>query len=199
VPELDKLHASMTACDKCDLRKQCTQVVPGEGEQTATIMFIGEGPDERDDQIGVPFVGRAGRLLRDSMRSAKILNKKHLWYISNIVRCRTPDNRDPFPTEVESCWDWTLQTLKLIAPKIIIPLGKSALYPLAHRLGFSNKIGQLKITKLAGKPFYVEKRGIYVMPFFHPSYAVRRNDVREEFESHMIYLGKAYQGWSERK
>ncbi len=196
---LEDLHAEMIKCNKCDLRKQCTQVVPGDGEQTATILFIGEGPGQREDQVGVPFVGRAGQLLRASMRSANILQKKHLWYVSNIVRCRPPENRDPTHKEIEACWDWTLKTLKTIAPKILIPLGKSALYPLAHRLGFANKIGQLKITKLAGKPFYVEKRGIYVMPFFHPSYAIRRSDAREAFESHMQYLGKAYSGWSERK
>lgn len=197
--ELQDLHAEIKKCNKCGLREQCTQVVPGDGEQTATILFIGEGPGQREDQIGIPFVGREGQLLRETMRSANILQKKHLWYISNIVRCRPPDNREPLHGEVEACWEWTLKTLKVIAPKILIPLGKSALYPLAHRLGFSNKIGQLKITKLAGKPFYVEERSLYVMPFFHPSYARRRSDAREAFESHMQYLGKAYPGWSERK
>lgn len=197
--KLAHLHAKMEKCTKCVLREQCTQVVPGEGEETATIVFVGEGPGQREDQIGVPFVGRAGQLLRSSMRSANILKKKHLWYISNIVRCRPPDNRDPLPAEVESCWEWTIETLKIIAPKILIPLGKAALYPLAHRLGFSDKIGQQKITKLAGKPFYVESRSLYVMPFLHPSYAMRRSDAREAFESHMQYLGKAHSGWAQRK
>lgn len=196
---LEHLHSKMKACSKCDLRKQCTQVVPGEGSETATIMFIGEGPGQREDEIGIPFVGRSGQFLRASMRSANILQKEHLWYITNVVRCRPPDNRDPHPSEVEACWEWTLGLLKTVAPKILVPLGKAALYPLAHKLGFSNKVGQLKITKLAGRPFYVEDRSIYVMPFFHPSYAIRRSDAREAFESHMMYLGKAYPGWSERK
>jgi DNA polymerase len=184
-------------CQKCGLREQCTQTVPGEGEQQAVIMFVGEGPGQREDQQGIPFVGRAGALLRQSIMRAGI--KPELHYITNIVRCRPPENRDPFPDEIEACWPWMLQTLKLIAPKILVPLGKSALYPLARQLGFSNKVGQLTITKLAGKPFYVEKRSLYVMPLFHPAYCLRRSDAREEFESHMLYLGKAYQGWCARK
>ena len=197
--KLEHLHEEMTQCNNCGLREQCTQVVPGEGEETATMLFIGEGPGEREDQLGVPFVGRAGQFLRSSMRKANILQKKHLWYISNIVRCRPPDNREPLHEEVTACWDWTLKTLKTVAPKILIPLGKSALYPLAHRLGFLNKVGQQKITKLAGRPFYVESRHIYVIPFFHPSYALRRGDIREIFMSHMQYLGKAHAGWAERE
>lgn len=196
---LEDLHNEIKECQRCHLRKQCTQAVPGDGEATATIAFIGEGPGQREDQLGIPFVGRGGQLLRGHMRAAGILQKKHLWYITNIIRCRPPENRDPHPDEVEACWEWTSKTLKIIAPKIIVPLGKAALYPLAHRLGFSNKIGQLTITKLAGKPFYVEERKIYVIPFFHPAYALRRRDVDEEFRSHMLYLGKAYPGWAERK
>ena len=197
--ELEDLHEEIKQCQKCHLREGCTQVVPGDGADTATIMFVGEGPGEREDQMGIPFVGRGGQLLRGHMAATGILQKKHLWYISNIIRCRAPDNRDPHPDEVEACWGWTLRALKIISPKILVPLGKSSLYPLARRLGFSNKIGQLTITKLAGKPFYVESRKIYVMPFFHPAYAMRRRDVDEEFRSHMMYLSKAYQGWSERK
>lgn len=195
--KLEALHQSIRECESCDLRKECTQVVPGDGTQTAPIMFVGEAPGADEDAQGIPFIGRSGSLLRDNLQKARI--KEDIRYITNMVRCRPPDNRTPLPAELEACWPHMIATLRLIKPRILVTLGKPATFTMAHKLGFSKKVGQLSITKLAGKPIYVEERKLYVFPVFHPSYALRRRSSRDEFRAHIKYLGVAYRGWLERK
>ena len=206
--ELHDLRARIKECSACDLRKGCTQVVPGCGAfdtagaeidpSEARILFVGEGPGAEEDKTGRTFVGWSGELLRRSIKAAGIPDD--YYFIDNTVRCRPPDNRDPKPDEIEACWPWmveVLKTLKLL--KIIVPMGKPALRTMAFKLGFQKKIGQLPITKLAGKPFYLEDRGLYIFPLFHPAFANRQNDRRAEFIAHLQYLGKAYAGWVRRK
>ena len=101
---LEKLNKQILACQKCDLRRGCTQVVPGEGSSEAEIMFIGEGPGQKEDESGVPFVGAAGKFL-DEMLGVISLKRDEV-YIANVVKCRPPANRDPLPEEAESCWPW---------------------------------------------------------------------------------------------
>lgn len=205
---LELLRTAMKECTACGLRAGCTQVVPGCGAfgpggveidpQNARIVFVGEGPGENEDIVGRPFVGRAGNLLRQSIKSSAIPDP--FYYITNTVRCRPPDNRDPMPDEIEACWKWTVRELKaLTRTKIIVPLGKPAVRTLAFKLGFQKQIGQLPITKIAGKPIYMEARKLYVFPMFHPAFAMRGRDRQEEFVSHLRYLGKAYLGWLKRK
>ena len=190
----------MRACTRCALRtgadSECTQVVPGVGSQGANVAFFGEGPGRDEDEKGEPFVGRSGQLLRAQLRSAKIGLEDV--YISNTVRCRPPGNRDPLPEEAETCWHWTHRTLVLIQPRIIVALGRPALATLARKLGFSKKIGQLSITKLAGKPIFVEERNFFCYPIFHPAYALRNPRVRAEFQAHIRYLALAIPGWLAR-
>ncbi|GAF70259.1 unnamed protein product [marine sediment metagenome] len=195
--KLEVLHQQIVLCEQCDLCRQGrSQVVPGEGPEDALIAFFGEGPGQHEDEQGRPFVGRAGQFLRSTLQSNRIPWKDV--YISNTVRCRPPDNRDPLPEEAEACWQWTLQTLKVIEPRIIVTLGKPALMTMARKLGFSKKVGQATITKLAGKPIFVEERNFYCFPMLHPAYALRRMDARESFSAHMKYLKVAIPGWLER-
>lgn len=206
--QLDDLRNEIKKCTACDLRANCTQVVPGSGlfgpngeeinPRNARILFLGEGPGNDEDKIGRPFIGRSGKLLREAIKSSGIPGD--FCYITNTVRCRPENNRDPSPKEIEACWPWTVKVLKTLKRiKIIVPLGKPAVRTLAFKLGFQKEIGQLPITKIAGKPIYLDKRRLYIYPVFHPAFALRGGDRREEFVMHIRYLGKAYHGWLERK
>jgi DNA polymerase len=208
VSQLDKLREEIKTCTACGLRETCTQVVPGSGAvdpsgteidpQEARILFVGEGPGANEDQAGRPFVGRSGDLLRETIKSSAI--PPEYYYIDNTVRCRPPDNRDPMPGEIEACWPWMVKVLKTLKRvKIIVPMGKPAVRTMAFKLGFQKQIGQLPITKIAGKPIYLDDRKLYVYPMFHPAFAIRGNERREEFVAHLRYLGKAYPGWLQRK
>jgi len=194
--ELDKLHPEITACTKCALRKGCKQVVPGQGTSDASIFFVGEAPGREEDEQGLPFVGRSGRYLRREFQRVEI--PPDLIYITNIVRCRPPENRDPEPDEIEACWDWTLQLLQAIKPKVVVSLGKYSMTTLAYKLGYGKKIGQQGVTKLAGRPIYVEARKFYAYPMTHPAYAMRGRAKREEFTAHMRYLAVSLPGWLRR-
>lgn len=192
-----ELEAQIKSCHACKLRDGCIQVVPGEGVTNAKVLFIGEGPGENEDKDGVPFVGHSGKFLRQEIRRRGVPEDN--MFITNIVRCRPPDNRDPEPEEIDACWHWTEKTLALIKPKVIVTLGKYSLSALAYRYEFSKKLGsQMKITAIAGRPIWVEDRHFYVYPMFHPSFATRSRVRREEFGGHMRFLVTSLPGWLER-
>ena len=109
-------------CEKCDLAKTRINVVFGDGNPNAEVMFIGEGPGQTEDETGKPFVGRAGQLL-DKMLAGVGLSRDNI-YIANIVKCRPPQNRDPLPAEQEACIEWLRNQVSLIRPKIIVFLGR---------------------------------------------------------------------------
>ena len=195
--ELEALHEEMRSCKACELRGGCSLVVPGEGAAGALVVFFGEGPGEDEDKEGRPFVGRSGQFLREQLRLNEIDTEKS--YISNIVRCRPPENRPPTMTEMEACWPWMEKTLHIIKPRIIVTLGRSPLVALSQKLGFFNKVGQNKITKLAGVPIYLADRNAYVFPLLHPAYACRKNDARASFSGGVKYLKLAVPGWLKRE
>jgi DNA polymerase len=159
-------------------------------------MFIGEGPGEQEDKQGLPFVGRSGQFLRSAIKRAGILDDV---FITNVVRCRPPDNRDPEPEEIEACWEWTQELLKAVKPKILVTLGKYSLTTLAYKLGFGSKVRQQSVTKIAGKPIYIEDRHFYCYPMVHPAYAMRGRTKRSEFIGHMRYLAISIPGWLRRQ
>lgn len=160
------------------------------------VVFLAEAPGETEDFRGRPLIGKAGKVFRKAMQQVGLPLSKY--YVSNLILCRPPDNRVPNPDELEACWPWTSQMLQLLRPKVLVPMGDTALRMLAYKLGFSKQVKQDKITKLAGKPIYVEARKFYVYPLFHPSYAARRKDAREEFTAHCRYLKHALPRWMER-
>ena len=191
---MEKLHLEMKECSACKLRAGCTQVVPGEGPKSATVIFIAEAPGASEDEQGRPLIGKSGRLFRAALRSARI--KEEEVYISNTCRCRAPENRDPEPDEVEACWKWTLKTLQTIRPKTIVTLGYPATQTIAYKFGI--RLPTNKITKLAGKPTYLADRHFYLYPMLHPAYAARGRDNKQIFFAHMKYLAKAIPGWEKK-
>jgi DNA polymerase len=156
------LQAAALSCQACRLAATRTNVVFGVGSENARVMFIGEGPGKNEDEQGEPFVGRAGQLLDKMLLAAGFSRKKNI-YIANMVKCRPPDNRDPEQDEVEACIGYLRSQVQLIAPKIIVCLGRIA----AQRLidpGF-------KVTRQHGE--FTEKNGILFTATFHPAALLR--------------------------
>jgi len=183
----------MKKCNLCPLRKTCKQVVPGEGPPDAHILILGEGPGKDEDEEGRPFIGRSGQFLRTQLRSIE----KYGIYITNTVRCRPPDNRDPNPVETDACWPWTQETLERIKPKVIVTLGRPALSVVAYKFEIKIPAGGF-VDKVAGKRIYVEKRHFFLFPCVHPAFALRRREMKKLFITHMRYLAMALPGWLER-
>lgn len=155
-------------CLRCRLCESRTHVVPGEGDPTAAIMFIGEAPGYDEDQQGRPFVGKAGQLL-DRMIQAMGLRREEV-YICNILKCRPPNNRRPEPHEAAACRPYLDQQIAAIKPAVICTLGNTPLRVLREN-------EQLGITRERGKRF--EHAGIPVIPTFHPSYLLRNEAAKK--------------------
>lgn len=157
-------------CAACGLHKTRNKVIFGEGNYHAAIMIIGEAPGADEDRIGRPFVGQSGQLLDKILAACGFTRDKHV-FISNIVKCRPPGNRVPSEIEVEACIPFLLKQIEMIDPKIIIPLGATALKRL-----FGNN--DLKITRLRGS--WMEYKNKLVMPVYHPSALLRNPNLKRE-------------------
>lgn len=165
---LESLSAAASECEACRLSEDRRTVVFGEGDANARVLFVGEGPGRNEDRTGRPFVGRAGELL-DSMIFAMGFERSET-YITNIVKCRPPGNRDPQSDEVAACSAFLDRQIDLIKPTLIVALGK----PAAHRLtGTAKPIGALR-----GR--WAAYRGIPLMPVFHPAYLLRQPKLKRE-------------------
>ena len=162
---LETLRQELGDCVRCKLSKQRTNVVFGEGNPAARLMFIGEGPGGEEDIQGRPFVGEAGLLLTKLIE--KMGFQRSDVYIANIVKCRPPMNRDPEEDEIAACRSFIERQIDIIRPGVIVVLGRIALQTL-----FNDPM--LKITSARGK--FIEFKGIPVMPTFHPAYLLRNRD-----------------------
>ncbi len=160
----EELRANALKCTKCRLSKTRTKVVFGHGPVPCDLMLIGEGPGEKEDLSGLPFVGKAGQLLTQILGSINIDREKDI-YIGNIVKCRPPENRTPQSDETEACYPYLEAQIKLIKPKIILLAGAPA-----TKVVLKN---EEPISKIRGKWFKLPGTDISVMPIFHPSYLLR--------------------------
>ncbi len=157
-----ELENACRSCTKCALYETRTNVVFGVGNQSAEVLFVGEGPGEQEDLKGEPFVGRAGKLLDDMLKIIGLDRTRNI-YIANIVKCRPPKNRDPLNTEQDACIDYLRAQFKLLNPRIIVCLGRVA----ANRL-----IGEdFKITRDHGK--WYDKDSVKFMALYHPAALLR--------------------------
>jgi len=179
------LEQRILHCQLCPLSRTRTIAVPGEGNREAELMFVGEGPGYEEDIQGRPFVGRAGQLLTKIIQAMKFSREEV--YITNVVKCRPPNNRTPQREEVETCKPYLLEQIKRIQPKVIVALGKVA-------TDFFVPTG-LAMTDLRGNFYQFEN--ILVMPTFHPSYLIRnegnkeiRKMVWEDMQKVMAHLNK---------
>jgi DNA polymerase len=168
--QLEQLNKKMLACSKCVLRKTCRVVVPGEGNADTEIMFIGEGPGKKEDELGRPFVGSAGKFLDEML--GEIKTKREDIYIANVVKCRPPENRDPLPEEAIACWSWLEQQIKIINPKLIVLLGRHSMERFLP--------GQ-KISQIHGKALRRDMPGLGLIVFYalyHPAAALYNGGMR---------------------
>ena len=162
----EELEKSIENCKKCKLYTGRQNIVFGTGNKNADIMLIGEGPGADEDRLGEPFVGRAGKLMNMAFDMLEI--KREELYIANVVKCRPPGNRNPEEDEAMACLDYLRNQVILVKPKIIVLLGSIAL---------KNILGkEYGITASRGK--WLEKKGIWYMPTWHPA-ALLRDDTKK--------------------
>ena len=158
---LEEIEAVLGDCHLCQLYQSRHNIVFGVGNPRARVMFIGEAPGRNEDLQGEPFVGRGGKLL-DDMLAMIGLDRSRI-YITNSVKCRPPQNRDPLPAESEACMPWLREQFRLLRPKIVVCLGRIA----AQRMIRSD----FSVTKEHGQ--FIEKNGILFMGTFHPAALLR--------------------------
>jgi DNA polymerase len=154
---LQELARDASTCERCRLAQGRTQVVFGVGSADADVMFVGEGPGFHEDKQGIPFVGAAGQLLDRMLGEIGLLRADV--YITNVVRCRPPGNRDPLPDEIDACRPWLVGTIERIEPRVIVTLGNFATRVILDR--------QVSISRVRGERFEVDGRT--VVPTFHPA------------------------------
>ncbi|MCD6569772.1 MAG: uracil-DNA glycosylase [Deltaproteobacteria bacterium] len=179
---LDTIREEIGDCKRCPLFNTRANIVFGEGNPNAIIMFVGEAPGAVEDRTGKPFVGPAGRLFTDIVEKGMGLKRSDV-YIANILKCRPPGNRDPLPDEIAECIGFLKEQILAIRPEVIIALGRIAAQNLLEiKTPISRLRGNLK-----------EFMGIKVMPTYHPSYLLqnpsKKRDVWEDIKKVLKYLG----------
>lgn len=160
---LQELKAQCLKCEKCSLCEGRTQVVFGGGNENADILLIGEAPGANEDLEGKPFIGRSGKLLDSMLEEAGLSREKNI-YITNMAKCRPPENRDPKPAETAVCLEWLSKQLEIIKPKIVVCVGRISAQKMIDK-GF-------KVTQQHGE--FVEKDGVFYTATYHPA-AILRN------------------------
>ena len=170
--ELVALYREARGCTLCRLAEGRTQVVFGSGNADADLMFVGEAPGSHEDQQGVPFVGRAGKLLEELL-TANGLGRGDI-FIANVLKCQPPGNRDPQPDEIETCRPYLHSQVALIEPRVICTLGN-----FATKLLTGSPQG---ITRVHGQPQRQElgSRSVVIYPLFHPAAALRTPSVKQQ-------------------
>lgn len=166
---LEEIEEVVKKCNKCNLCKNRTNIVFGVGNKESDVMFIGEGPGADEDREGIPFVGKAGKLMNQAFLGVGISREDV--YIGNIVKCRPPNNRTPLKEEATACLDYLRNQVMIIKPKIVVLLGNTAL---------KNILGEeYGITASRGK--WIEKKGIKYLPTFHPAALLRDDSKKIDF------------------
>ena len=167
--KLEAIAAEIRACTACRLYEKANNAVPGYGNVDAEILFIGEGPGANEDREGLPFIGRSGKYL-DYLIDLIGLNREQV-FITNVVKHRAPDNRDPRPDEMVACDHFLQRQFEIIDPLVVATLG---------RFSMGKYFAKGKITQIHGQPKYADGRAYY--PLFHPAAALRNPGLRHDME-----------------
>src|SRR5438132_5999974 len=163
---LKEIAVEVSTCPLCDLCKTRTKAVPGEGNPHAKIMFIGEGPGYHEDKQGRPFVGPAGQFLDELLASINL--KRSDVFITNVVKCRPPNNRDPLPAEINACDDYLERQIAAINPQVIVTLG---------RFSMAKFFGGEKISSIHGRARKIDGRICIAM--YHPAAGLHQQSLKE--------------------
>lgn len=165
---LQEIERHIHDCAACPLAAGRLTAVPGDGDPSSDILFIGEGPGKKEDETGHPFVGASGKFLDEMLASIK--KKRADVFVTNVVKCRPPENRDPEPEEISTCTDLFLwKQIELIQPKLICTLGRHSM-----SLFFPPT---MKISQIHGQPKRV--KGFVVLPLYHPAAALYNGGMRQ--------------------
>lgn len=188
--KLEEIGKQVNDCQRCDLYKMATRGVPGDGNPDARVMCIGEGPGYHEDQQGLPFVGQAGKLLEQLLRSIN-LERKDV-FIANVVKHRAPENRDPLLDEIEACSIWLDLQIEIIQPEFVVTLG---------RFSMAKFIPNVYISQVHGQPRFVTWQGreVTVVPMYHPAAALRAPQVMEAIKNDFLRLGELLSGKKEEE
>jgi uracil-DNA glycosylase len=184
--ELETVHLEIVTCIKCELHKGRKKAVPGDGPVGAMVMFVGEGPGEKEDQEGRPFVGAAGKLLTELLGSVG-LDRSQV-FITNIVKCRPPNNRAPRQGEIDACNPYLEDQIRLVGPRILCPLGTPAIRTL---MGAEYSAGAAH-----GKPVRMKER--IVLPLYHPAAALYDSSLKDVMFRDFSMLKQLIQAESQR-
>lgn len=181
---LRKVAAEVSVCQRCQLSYSRKKAVPGEGPSNAEVMFIGEGPGFYENEQGRPFVGAAGKFLDELLQRSGL--KREAVFITNVVKCRPPGNRDPLPEELAACNDYLERQIQAINPLVIVTLGR---YSMARFLP------NVRISDVHGKARWLDGR--LIVPMFHPAAALHqpslKSAVLEDFSKLAGYIQQARQ------
>ncbi len=172
---LSELNEQLAVCNRCQLAKYRNRVVPGEGAEDAEIMFIGEAPGWYEDQQGRPFVGPAGKFLDQLLTSIGL--RREQVYIANVIKCRPPSNRDPLPTEIESCNSWLERQIDIIQPRMIVTLGRYSMAKFFPGKSISRIHGTAQV-----------RDGIVYYAMYHPAAALHQQSLRRAIENDMLRI-----------
>jgi len=175
---IEEIAAVVRSCTRCGLAGTRINAVPGEGSDSPSILFIGEGPGANEDQQGRPFVGRAGKLLDELLGVVPLLRSDV--YITNVVKCRPPGNRDPLPEEVRACWPYLEAQISLLKPHVIATLGRHAMNRFLPNARISDQHGRATVW-----------RDIVIFPLYHPAAALRSTTLRQTLENDIRRLPAA--------
>jgi len=176
--KLLEIAKEIVVCPRCELARTRTKAVPGEGNPNAQIMLIGEGPGWHEDQQGRPFIGAAGKFLNELLAIAGL--DRESVFITNVVKCRPPGNRDPMPDEIAACAPYYLdRQIDVIDPAIIVTLG---------RFSMARWFPGEKISKIHGQPKRDGKR--LIVPMYHPAAALHQSALRGAIEDDFAKLPK---------
>jgi len=170
VTELEALEAEVARCTKCPLHQGRNNAVPGAGPADADVMFVGEAPGFHEDQQGLPFVGAAGKFLDELLATIDL--KREDVYITNVIKCRPPGNRDPRQNEINTCEPYLDRQIALIQPKMIVTLG---------RFSMARAFPDAKISRVHGQPRKID--GILYYPLYHPAAALHQPSLRPTIEA----------------
>lgn len=180
---LARIRAELGECTRCRLHQSRTHIVFGAGNPRARLLFVGEGPGEDEDREGIPFVGKAGKLLTNIIENGMKLKRSEC-YIANVVKSRPPGNRNPLPEEIAACFPFLEAQIRAIRPQVIVALGAVASHTLLQT--------EAPISRLRGQ--WAKWQGIAVMPTFHPSYLLRNESAKrlvwEDIQKVMALLAK---------
>ncbi|MBI4601430.1 MAG: uracil-DNA glycosylase [Planctomycetes bacterium] len=174
------LHVS--GCRRCRLWEGRTRIVVDRGDHRARILLVGEGPGAEEDRLGLAFVGRSGRLLDDMLREAGIDPERDV-LIANVVKCRPPENRAPFPDEAEACLPYLARQIRLVRPRVLGLLGATAARHVLSSRG-AERLGSI-VGRILEEPAYP---GVALLPLFHPAYILRNPAMRGIMVEHLNEL-----------